>query len=224
LGGGSIRIHDMETQRKVFLALDLTQEALENKFGFFLKAFDYGVPPHGGLALGLDRVVAMILKVPSIREVIAFPKNRSAFCPLAQAPSSVEKAQLEELGLLKPLPDMRFQAPPQKTAKAERPPGERPLSERVSIGYVKHIAKLARLKLSETEANTYQKDLNNILDYVETLRQIDTHNVRPMSHVLKLSNVWREDKPVSSKRTDSILSNAPVREGDYFKVPKIIEG
>jgi len=224
LGGGSIRIHDMETQRKVFLALNLSQDELENKFGFFLKAFDYGVPPHGGLALGLDRVVAMILKAPSIREVIAFPKNRSAFCPLTQAPSSVEKTQLEELGLLKLPPDVGVQRPVTRPPKAEALPPKRPVSERISISHVRHIAKLARLKLSDPEANTYQKDLNDILGYVEKLREIDTENVRPMSHVLELSNVWREDKPAKSKRTESLLSNAPTREGDYFKVPKIIEG
>ncbi|MBU2497802.1 MAG: aspartate--tRNA ligase, partial [Proteobacteria bacterium] len=100
LGGGSIRVHDMDIQRKIFVALDMSQEEIESKFGFFLKAFEYGAPPHGGLALGLDRVIAMILKTPSIREVIAFPKNRSAFCPLTQAPAFVEKQQLEELGLL----------------------------------------------------------------------------------------------------------------------------
>jgi aspartyl-tRNA synthetase len=222
LGGGSIRIHDMEIQRRVFSALNLTQDALANKFGFFLKAFDYGVPPHGGLALGLDRVVAMILKVPSIREVIAFPKNRSAFCPLTHAPSLVDKTQLEELGLLRLAPDRRFEVPSAKRTKA--PPEESPVSERISISHVRHIAKLARLKLSESEADTFQNDLNSILDYVETLQQIDTQNVRPMSHVLKLSNVWREDKPGTPKRTDSVLSNAPQREGDYFKVPKIIEG
>jgi aspartyl-tRNA synthetase len=217
-----MRIHDMEIQRKVFSALNLTQDALENKFGFFLKAFDYGVPPHGGLALGLDRVVAMILKAPSIREVIAFPKNRSAFCPLTQAPSLVDRSQLEELGLFKQPPDRRFEVPSTKRTKA--PPEDRAVSERISISRVRHIAKLARLKMSESEADTFQNDLNSILDYVETLRQIDTQNVRPMSHVLKLSNVWREDKPGTPRRSDALLSNAPQREGDYFKVPKIIEG
>jgi aspartyl-tRNA synthetase len=222
LGGGSMRIHDMEIQRKVFSALNLTQDALENKFGFFLKAFDYGVPPHGGLALGLDRVVAMILKVPSIREVIAFPKNRSAFCPLTQAPSFVDRSQLEELGLFGPAPDKRFEVP--STKRTKTPSEERPLSERITIRRVRHVAKLARLKLSESEANTFQNDLNSILEYVETLQQIDTQNVRPMSHVLKLSNVWREDRPGAPRRTDALLSNAPQREDDYFKVPKIIEG
>ena len=87
-------------QSKIFRALGLSSEAAEEKFGFFLRALDYGTPPHGGLALGMDRVVSMILGVSSIREVIAFPKNRSAQCPLTQAPSEVSREQLGELGLL----------------------------------------------------------------------------------------------------------------------------
>ncbi|MCK5349810.1 MAG: aspartate--tRNA ligase, partial [Desulfobacula sp.] len=100
LGGGSIRIHDPSIQQKVFTALGLSPHEAEEKFGFFLHALDFGPPPHGGLALGLDRVVAMILKTPSIREVTAFPKNRSAFCPMTRAPSRVAHEQLAELGLL----------------------------------------------------------------------------------------------------------------------------
>ena len=100
LGGGSIRINDRDVQWKIFQALGLTETEVEEKFGFFLRALDYGAPPHGGIALGMDRVCSMILGTPSIREVIAFPKNRSAFCPLTQAPSAVSPDQLEELGLL----------------------------------------------------------------------------------------------------------------------------
>ncbi|MDP6179927.1 MAG: aspartate--tRNA ligase, partial [Desulfatiglandales bacterium] len=99
LGGGSIRIHKMEIQEKIFQALGLSRDEVEAKFGFFLRALEYGAPPHGGLALGIDRIIAMILEASSIREVIAFPKNRSAYCPLSQAPSPVEKSQLKELGL-----------------------------------------------------------------------------------------------------------------------------
>ena len=99
LGGGSIRIHRMDIQEKIFKALGLKNEEIESKFGFFLKALRFGAPPHGGLALGMDRVVAMILRTDSIRDVIAFPKNRSALCPLTQAPSSVGIQQLRELGL-----------------------------------------------------------------------------------------------------------------------------
>ncbi len=100
LGGGSIRIHEKSLQKKIFGALKISDDDVAEKFGFFLKALEYGTPPHGGLALGMDRVIAMILKTESIREVIAFPKNRSAYCPLSKAPSPVSRKQLSELGLL----------------------------------------------------------------------------------------------------------------------------
>ena len=221
LGGGSIRIHRMDIQKKIFLALELTEDELEAKFGFFLRALEYGAPPHGGLALGLDRVIAMILKASSIREVIAFPKNRSAFCPLSQAPSAVEGSQLKELGLALPAAGFVHESTTGAPFHAETAP---PLSERISPEHVKHIAKLARLKLTDSEGLLFQKDLNSILEYVETLKDLDAENVRPMSHVIPMKNVWREDKPGKAKKAEDILSNAPAREKDFFKVPKIIEG
>jgi aspartyl-tRNA synthetase len=221
LGGGSIRIHRMDIQKKIFLALELTEEELEAKFGFFLRALEYGAPPHGGLALGLDRVIAMILKASSIREVIAFPKNRSAFCPLSQAPSFVESSQLKELGLGIPSAGSAPEGAPAGEVKAKTAAS---LSERVSPDQVKHIAKLARLKLSDSEVLLHQKDLNSILEYVETLRDLDAENIRPMSHVIPMKNVWREDKPTKVGKAEEILSNAPDREKGFFKVPKIIEG
>jgi aspartyl-tRNA synthetase len=100
LGGGSIRISNRDVQNRIFQALGLSDSEIAEKFGFFLKAFDYGIPPHGGIALGMDRVVSMILRTQSIREVIAFPKNRNAFCPLTKAPSTVSHKQMAELGLV----------------------------------------------------------------------------------------------------------------------------
>ena len=99
LGGGSIRIHDQEMQEDMFKALNMTQEDINEKFGFLVEAFKYGAPPHGGLAYGLDRLVMLLTGEKSIREVIAFPKNQNAQCMVSEAPGLVDEAQLEELGI-----------------------------------------------------------------------------------------------------------------------------
>ncbi|MFH0948395.1 MAG: aspartate--tRNA ligase [Elusimicrobiota bacterium] len=97
LGGGSIRIHEKAVQEKIFDILNITKEDADIKFGFLLSALEYGAPPHGGLALGLDRILAMLTKSESIRDVIAFPKTQSGSCPLTNAPSEVAERQLKEL-------------------------------------------------------------------------------------------------------------------------------
>ena len=99
LGGGSIRIHEPTTQRKVFKILGINDAEAEEKFGFLLKALSYGCPPHGGIAFGLDRIAMLMSKSKSIRDVIAFPKTQSASCPLTDAPASVAATQLKELRL-----------------------------------------------------------------------------------------------------------------------------
>jgi aspartyl-tRNA synthetase len=99
LGGGSIRIHDAAVQRKVFEILGYSEEEARERFGFLLEAFRYGVPPHGGIAFGLDRVVAMLAGQSNIREVIPFPKTQSGADLLTGAPAPVAAAQLRELGL-----------------------------------------------------------------------------------------------------------------------------
>ena len=99
LGGGSIRIHSKEVQSRVFKALGIGADEAEQKFGFLLKALSYGAPPHGGIALGLDRIVTTMLKLDSIRDVIAFPKTASASALMEKTPSEVSEAQLKELGI-----------------------------------------------------------------------------------------------------------------------------
>jgi aspartyl-tRNA synthetase len=99
LGGGSIRIHDRALQQRIFRLLGMDDETAQKRFGFLLEAFKYGAPPHGGIALGLDRVVAMLLGLDDIREVIAFPKTQKASCLLTEAPAEVDEGQLKELGI-----------------------------------------------------------------------------------------------------------------------------
>ena len=99
IGGGSIRIHDKATQALMFKHLGFTGEEAKSQFGFLMNAFEYGAPPHGGIAFGLDRLVAILGGQETIRDFIAFPKNNSGRDVMIDAPAPIDKAQLDELGL-----------------------------------------------------------------------------------------------------------------------------
>jgi aspartyl-tRNA synthetase len=111
LASGSIRIHDRETQERVFRALGISNEEAQEKFGFLLNAFRFGPPPHGGIAPGIDRIVALAAGETNIREVIAFPKTQTAVDPLTGAPAPVDEEQLEALHLRSTAPNPDAESP-----------------------------------------------------------------------------------------------------------------
>jgi len=207
LGGGSIRINDRSLQRKIFEALGLSGEEVEEKFGFFLRALDYGPPPHGGIALGMDRVVSMILNTPSIREVIAFPKNRSAYCPLTQAPSRVSEEQLKELELLNvdkmtPLPGMAAQSSLVESLSWVSRVGIQEGEHTIITAALEEARQLARLM---NESSGQEEPLFSVVSDRTQVRSGETPRQSPLSE------------------TSALLRNAPAVKGSYFKVASVLE-
>lgn len=207
LGGGSIRINSKATQLKVFQALGLSEAEIEEKFGFFVQALDYGAPPHGGLALGIDRVVSMILGTASIREVTAFPKNRSAYCPLTQAPSRVTEEQLEELGLL-------------GLGEMKQIPGIQEQQELIdSLSWV------SRIGLEATERPAIISALADAMRLAEIMESRAGDDA-PLFSPVSVTNRMREKAPARrSPMADDgeLLRNAPSVKGNYFKVASILD-
>jgi aspartyl/glutamyl-tRNA(Asn/Gln) amidotransferase C subunit len=143
---------------------------------------------------------------------------------LTRAPSKVDRDQLIELGLSIKEGAEAYEDSIKEASGKDIRDKEAKKEAMITMEEVRHVAKLARLKLTDKEAESYQRELNAVLQHFATLQELDTEAVEPMSHVLNMKNVWREDRPGKSKRTESILANAPEEDSDYFKVPKILEG
>ncbi len=212
LGGGSIRINDKQLQQKIFQALGLAEDEVNEKFGFFLQALEFGAPPHGGMALGLDRAIAMILEVPSIREVIAFPKNRSAFCPLTQAPAPVSPEQLAELDL----PGTSV-GTPLPGAGHDRDP-------------IEDLSWVARIGIAENEREAIQRAVDQARDLAARLGEQVPESVGgadiPMITVLPVDNRFRPGQTAricALSKNGDLFKNAPAIKGGYFKVAPVLE-
>lgn len=209
LGSGSMRIHQKDVQRKMFEALGFSEEQIQERFGFMVNAFQYGTPPHGGFAFGLDRLAMQMLEAESLRDVIAFPKNKDAVCPMTQAPNVVDPHQLEVLGLAALLSK-------EGTGKAVQK-RQRPKID------VENVANLSKLLLSPEEKEAAAKDMEEIVEFANQLQAIDTENIPAAAHTAKLTNVFREDIPQTSCPRQLLLENAPEQHDGCVFVPQVVE-
>jgi aspartyl-tRNA synthetase len=208
LGSGSIRIHDRKTQTQVFKLLGFSEEEAKERFGFMLKAFEFGTPPHGGFAFGLDRLIMLMAKKQTIREVIAFPKLRDASCAMMQAPSKIDPEQLMELDLHVALQDIH--------AESE--------NERMTDETLDYIADLANIKIDPDERPAFAKHLDDIIGFADALNEVDVTGYDALSFIGGGQNVFREDKKETSLDVEEALKNAPSRHKNYFSVPDSIGG
>lgn len=209
LGSGSMRIHQKDVQRKMFEALGFSEEQIQERFGFMVNAFQYGTPPHGGFAFGLDRLAMQMLEAESLRDVIAFPKNKDAVCPMTQAPNVVDPQQLEVLGLAALLSK-------EGTGKAVQK-RQRPKID------VENVANLSKLLLSPEEKEAAAKDMEEIVEFANQLQAIDTENIPAAAHTAKLTNVFREDIPQTSCPRELLLENVPEQHDGCVFVPQVVE-
>ncbi len=184
LGSGSIRIHhDQDVQQKMFEALGFTDEEIEDRFGFMVHAFQYGTPPHGGFAFGLDRLVMLLLGADSLRRGHRFPQGQGRLLPLDRGAGngrSTSSWRSFTWALGRPSDAGRTKAP--------EAPGRKP-----SDIDVDNVADLSKLTLSPEEKKTMKQELSAIIAFADQLSALDTEGVEPTAHVLPMKNVFRED-------------------------------
>ncbi|HNZ63638.1 MAG TPA: Asp-tRNA(Asn)/Glu-tRNA(Gln) amidotransferase GatCAB subunit C, partial [Bacillota bacterium] len=212
LGSGSIRIHRSDIQRRVFEALGLGEEEIEERFGFILNAFTYGAPPHGGFAFGLDRLVMLLAGEQSLRDVIAFPKIRDASCPMTDAPTAVSPDQLGALGIC--VADSPLSA---------RESAASPREKRRAALNIKQLADDSRLLISEEEETGMRDSLLELITFADALHEIDTEDVEPTFSTSESHDAWLTNRDSRPLTAEDALANAPASRGPFFFVPPVVE-
>ncbi len=207
LGSGSVRIHDAEVQETMFKALGFSQTEIDSRFGFMVEAFKYGTPPHAGFAFGLDRLVMLLVGAKSLREIIAFPKNRDSSCSLTNAPDFVDARQLADLSIGKLSSEASEVKKQQKKVEID----------------VEKVADLAKLYLPEEDKEEMRLSLESIIGFADQIASIDTSNASVCNHVVELENVFRRDEVTNGNKRIDLFKNALTKTEEFVFVPKVME-
>ena len=213
LASGAVRNHDNEIMRKAFEIAGYSEAELQSRFSALYTAFQYGAPPHAGMAPGVDRIVMLLTDEEKILEVIAFPLNGNAQDLLLGAPSEVTNQQLEDVHLLGSGSALAGRGTP--TGSAKTAAGKR--------STFSNAQQLNQLALSEEEEAKVQQIFKTMNEKEAILASVDTENVEEMVHVIPMTNVLREDARKQPFTRESLLEGAPARSEDSWQVPRLVK-
>ncbi len=213
LASGAVRNHDIDIMKKAFEIAGYTEDELKKRFNALYTAFQYGAPPHAGMAPGIDRTVMLLTDEEKILDVIAFPLNGNAQDLLLGAPSEVTQQQLEDVHLLG-----------ENSAMAVRAVAGKAVGKSVGKrSTFSNAQQLNQLSLTEAEETVMQGIFDQMKPAEAALNQWDTSDVEPMVHVLPRVNVFREDKREQPFSRESLLAGAPERSEDSWQVPRLVK-
>ena len=213
LASGAVRNHDIDIMKKAFEIAGYSEAELKNRFNALYTAFQYGAPPHAGMAPGIDRTVMLLTDEEKIMEVIAFPLNGNAQDLLLGAPAEVTNQQLEDVHLLGSGSVL--------AARGATSGGGRAHSEKRAT--FSNAQQLNQLSLSEKEDEDMQGIFDMMKEHESKLKDIDTENVEEMVHVMPMTNVLREDERDQKFSRESLLEGAPERSEDSWQVPRLVK-
>ena len=213
LASGAVRNHDNEIMRKAFEIAGYSEAELQSRFSALYTAFQYGAPPHAGMAPGVDRIVMLLTDEEKILEVIAFPLNGNAQDLLLGAPSEVTNQQLEDVHLLGSGSALAGRGTP--TGSAKTAAGKR--------STFSNAQQLNQLALDEKEEALVQNIFKAMNEKEAVLASVDTENVEEMVHVMPMTNVLREDARKQPFTRESLLEGAPERSDDSWQVPRLVK-
>ena len=213
LASGAVRNHDIDIMKKAFEIAGYDEKELKSRFNALYTAFQYGAPPHAGMAPGIDRMVMLLTDEEKILDVIAFPLNGNAQDLLLGAPSEVTNQQLEDVHLLGSGSALAGRGTP--TGFAKQSQGKR--------STFSNAQQLNQIALTDDEEAIMQDIFKGMADSESLLKDIDTENVEEMVHVMPMTNVLREDKREQPFSRESLLEGAPERSEDSWQVPKVVK-